>query len=98
MRCGLLGQIEEETIQALGSLDQAATTGEEEGYLDVKQVVEVLTTMGHKMKKSDAFELIDVVGVAPNGKVDYISLVKTIHEMVPAEDAKKNDEEQKTPG
>jgi Ca2+-binding EF-hand superfamily protein len=62
----------------------------------VKQIIEVLTTMGHKMKKSDALELIDVVGIQPNGKVEYAAMINAIHEKVPAEDAKpEGDEEEK---
>jgi hypothetical protein len=35
------------------------------GWLDERQIVEVLTSMGNKMKKSDALELIRVVGRDP---------------------------------
>jgi len=49
-------QLEQETVQAFQALDNA----EEQGWLDVKQIVEMLTTMGHKMKKTEAMALIDV--------------------------------------
>jgi len=70
--------IEEETVQALAALDSAA-----EGVLDKKQLAEVFMTMGNKMTKQEAYELIDVVGLDDHGKVDYEALVRKIHEAAP---------------
>merc|ERR1719231_1744644 len=66
--------LEEETVQALASLD---TDGN--GVLEPKQLIEVLTTMGNKMSKAEAMELIEVLGLDQDGMIDFEALIRKIH-------------------
>lgn len=75
--------LEQETVQCLKALDPSQD-GSCDGLVETKKLVEVFTTMGNKMTKAAAMELIGVVGEDEDGMVDYFELVRKIHEVVPA--------------